>query len=65
MLPRMTSPTLTIDTLRILAAERGLSLTDPELERLLPLVQATRSGLDALREIPRPETEPAAQFRML
>ena len=63
MLPRMT--TMTLETLRLLAAERGLPLTDAELERLLPLVQSTRSLLDALREVPRPETEPAAQFRML
>jgi len=55
---------LTIDTLRTLAEAQGLELTDTELAALLPLVEAGRSGLAAVRDIP-PTTEPASQFRIL
>ena len=55
---------LTIDTLRTLAEAQGLELTDTELAALLPLVEAGRRGLAAVREIP-PTTEPASQFRIL
>ncbi len=54
---------LTVDTLRTLAKAQGLELSDAELASLLPLVEAGRSGLAAIRDIP-PETEPASQFRI-
>ena len=53
---------LTTDTLRTLARERGLDLTDRELESLLPLVQAGRAMLEALP--PLNDAEPASQYRM-
>ena len=55
---------LTVDTLRTLAEARGLDLTDQELAGLLPLVEAGRSGLAAVTDIP-PALEPASQFRIL
>jgi hypothetical protein len=54
---------LTVDTLRTLAKAQGLELSDPELASLLPLVEAGRSGLASIRDIPA-ETEPASQFRI-
>ena len=54
---------LTIDTLRTLARERGLDLTDQELEGLLPLVQAGRAMIASLP--PPADVEPACQYRML
>ncbi len=54
---------LTIDTLRTLARERGLDLTDNELEGLLPLVQAGRAMVASLP--PPGDAEPACQYRML
>jgi hypothetical protein len=55
---------LTVDTLRTLAKAQGLELSDGELAALLPLVEAGRNGLAAIRDIP-PETEPASQYRIL
>ena len=55
---------LTVDTLRTLANAQGLELSDGELAALLPLVEAGRNGLAAIRDIP-PETEPASQYRIL
>jgi hypothetical protein len=55
---------LTVDTLRTLARAQGLDLTDQELAALLPLVEAGRSGLAAVTDIP-PALEPASQFRIL
>ena len=55
---------LTLDALHTLAKAQGLELSDAELAALLPLVEAGRSGLAAIRDIP-PETEPASQFRIL
>ena len=55
---------LTVDTLRTLARAQGLELSDGELAALLPLVEAGRNGLAAIRDIP-PETEPASQYRIL
>jgi len=55
---------LTVDTLRTLAKAQGLELSDAELAALLPLVEAGRNGLAAIRDIP-PETEPASQYRIL
>ena len=54
---------LTVDTLRTLAKAQGLELSEAELAALLPLVEAGRNGLAAIRDIP-PETEPASQFRI-
>ena len=55
---------LTVDSLRTLARAQGLELTDTELAGLLPLVEAGRAGLAAIRDIPL-ETEPASQYRIL
>jgi hypothetical protein len=54
---------LTVDSLRTLARAQGLELTDAELAGLLPLVEAGRTGLAAIRDIPL-ETEPASQYRI-
>ena len=54
---------LTVDALRTLAMAQGLELSDAELAALLPLVEAGRNGLAAVRGIPL-ETEPASQFRI-
>ena len=54
---------LTVDALRALAKAQGLELSDAELATLLPLVEAGRNGLAAIRDIPL-ETEPASQFRI-
>ena len=54
---------LTVDALRTLANAQGLDLSEAELTSLLPLVEAGRSGLAAIRDIP-PEIEPASQFRI-
>ena len=55
---------LTVDALRTLAQAQGLDLTDQELAALLPLVEAGRSALAAVTDIP-PALEPASQFRIL
>lgn len=54
---------LTVDALRTMATAQGLELSDAELAALLPLVEAGRNGLAAIRDIP-PEIEPASQFRI-
>ncbi|MBI1728462.1 MAG: hypothetical protein HYR50_14470 [Candidatus Rokubacteria bacterium] len=54
---------LTVDTLRTLAKAQGLELSDGELAAILPLVEAGRNGLAAIRDIP-PGTEPASQYRI-
>lgn len=54
---------LTVDALRTLARTQGLDLSDAELASLLPLVEAGRAGVAAIRGIP-PETEPSSQFRI-
>ena len=55
---------LTAEALRTLAKAQDLDLSDMELAALLPLVEAGRNGLAAIRDIP-PEVEPASQFRIL
>ena len=55
---------LSVDALRTLARAQALELSEAELASLLPLVEAGRNGLAAIRDIP-PETEPASQFRIL
>jgi hypothetical protein len=56
---------LTKDALRALAQAQGLTLSDADLEGLLPLVQATRAMIDELNAAPLAEVEPTSQFRML
>ncbi len=56
---------LTIDTLKALASLQGLMLTDDELAALLPLVAATRSMADSLRDVLSSELEPASQYRII
>jgi hypothetical protein len=56
---------LTLDMLRMLATAQGLVLTDAELARLLPLVQAGRAVMDALASLPLDDVEPSSQYRML
>jgi hypothetical protein len=56
---------LTIDMLKALASFQGLTLTDQELAGLLPLVAATRSMTDSLREVLSSEIEPASQYRII
>ena len=56
--------TLDIDGLRTLATMHGLTLTDEELARLLPLVRAGRALMDTLRDAAPSEIEPASQYRM-
>jgi len=53
---------LTVESLRALAVERGLDLTDRELEALLPLVQGGRALMATLP--PLGDVEPASQYRM-
>ena len=54
---------LTLDALRVLAAERGLALTDAELASLLPLVEAGRALAASLPALG--DGEPASQYRIL
>jgi hypothetical protein len=56
---------LTLESLRILARIHGLTLSDDELTRLLPLVQATRSLMDSLRGALTSDVEPSSQYRMI
>ena len=54
---------LTLEELRALAAERGLSLTDDDLRALLPQVQLGRALMATVP--PLGEVEPAVQYRIL
>ncbi|HYB44628.1 MAG TPA: hypothetical protein VEL75_22830 [Candidatus Methylomirabilis sp.] len=56
---------LAVDALRALARARGLELTEPELEGLLPLVEAARSMMESLRGAGLEGIEPACQYRIL
>jgi len=56
---------LTIDTLKTLASLEGLTLTDPEVASLLPLVTATRAMMDQMGDVLSGEIEPASQYRIL
>lgn len=55
---------LTIDTLRILAKNRGLDLSDDELRGLLPLVRAGQAMLESVAEPPLRDVEPASHYRI-
>ncbi|HKZ07317.1 MAG TPA: hypothetical protein VJU81_17765 [Methylomirabilota bacterium] len=54
---------LTLDSLRTLARERGLDLSDAELASLLPLVEAGRGMIAALDRALARDTEPASHFQ--
>jgi len=54
---------LTLDALRTVATERGLTLTDAELAALLPVVNANRALLATLP--PLTDGAPASQYRIL
>jgi len=56
---------LTVDTLRTLALERGLALTDAELAGLLPLVETGRGMIAALDALLARDDEPASHFHIL
>lgn len=56
---------LTLDALRVMALVQGLALSDAELSRLLPLVQAGRAALDALDGLALDDVEPSSQYRVL
>jgi Asp-tRNA(Asn)/Glu-tRNA(Gln) amidotransferase C subunit len=53
------------DALRSLARAQGLTLSEAELEGLLPLVQATRALLDELATAPLDDVEPTALYHVL
>ena len=56
---------ITKDALRALAQAQGLTLSEADLDRLLPLVQATRALLDELAAAPLDDVEPTALYHML
>jgi hypothetical protein len=53
---------LTVENLKIIAAQRGLKLTDEELQKLLPGVIRSRQQAAELRELLTLPDEPAAVF---
>jgi hypothetical protein len=57
--------TLDKDALRALARAQALDLGEADLERLLPLVQATRALIDELAAAPLDDVEPTALYHML
>jgi hypothetical protein len=56
---------LTLETLGVLARERGLSLTETELAGLLPLVEANRVTIGGLDAFLARDDEPASHFHIL
>jgi hypothetical protein len=58
-----TPPPLTRDTLRLLARSQGLSLSEGDLDAVVPLVQATRALLDELASAPLDDVEPTVFYR--
>ena len=56
---------ITKDALRALAQAQGLTLSEADLDGLLPLVQATRALLDELAAAPLDDVEPTALYHML
>ena len=56
---------LTLETLGVLARERGLSLTETELAALLPLVEAGRGMIEGLDALLARDDEPASHFHIL
>jgi len=57
-------PPITRDTLAALARAQGLTLSEADLDGLLPLVQATRALLDELAAAPLGDVEPTALYHM-
>ena len=55
---------LTVENLRTIAAQRGLKLTDEELQKLLPGVIRSRQQAAELRELLTLSDEPAAVFNV-
>ena len=53
---------LTVENLKTIAAQRGLKLTDEELQKLLPGVIRSRQQAAELRELLTLPDEPAAVF---
>ena len=58
------TPTLTKDTLRALAQAQALSLSEADLDGLLPLVQASRAVLAELAGAPLDDVEPTSLYHM-
>jgi len=52
----------TLDDLRKMACQKGLSLSADELKKLLPRVHRSRQQVLQLRELLSDEIEPAAHF---
>jgi hypothetical protein len=57
--------TLSLETLRRMAAQSGFTWTDTELEALRPVLLRTSALLAALEALPLGAVEPATQFRIL
>ena len=55
---------LTVENLKTIAAQRGLKLTDEELQKLLPGVIRSRQQAAELRELLTLPDEPAAVFNV-
>ena len=53
---------LTVENLKTIAAQRGLKLSDEELQKLLPGVIRSRQQASELRELITLPDEPAAVF---
>ena len=53
---------MTLEQLRILARQIGLTISDAELERLLPALRRSRAQADQLRDLISEGVEPAAAF---
>ncbi|MGH7367935.1 MAG: hypothetical protein ACREKQ_00865 [Candidatus Rokuibacteriota bacterium] len=64
MAPSGSAP-LTKDTLRALAQAQGLSLSEGDLDALLPMVQSARALLDELAAAPLDDVEPTSLYHML
>ncbi len=59
------APSLTKETLRVLAQVQGFALSDADLDGLLPLVQAVRAMMDELAAVPLEDVEPTSLYHML
>ena len=55
----------TLDELRMMAAHAGLTLTDEELQKLLPGVNRARDQVAELRQLVTDAAEPASAFSAL
>lgn len=58
------SSALTRESLRATAEARGLTLSDRDLDTLLPLVRATRALIDEMSAIPLVDVEPTSLYHM-